>query len=267
MFYIPILISIVCFSVASYYDLRYTEFPDALPYTTIILILGVKFIYAVIFSFWEQLFLSILFGIFFLLIGFALYVTKQWGDGDMWLLSILGLVFSDNMGFTKPVFLVILINFFFVSFFYLVSYALIVGSRNKVVRKDFISSIRKKRTLIVSTFMLLLSLPLLLMLYISMKSIYFNIFPLFLLPFLYLFASIFVEFARSVEKKVFRKRISVKKLSKSHVIENGFWRGLKKEEIEKIKKEKKYVYVKEGVRFAPVFLITEILTILGFSFF
>ena len=76
---------------------------------------------------------------------------------------------------------------------------------------------------------------------------------------------ILLVFARAVEKKGFYKRIPVSKLRVDDMIGEDIpklkvykreIRGLTEKEVRKIKKYRKYVTIKEGVRYGPVFFLT-----------
>lgn len=64
------------------------------------------------------------------------------------------------------------------------------------------------------------------------------------------------------------KRIPINRLKEGDVLlDFKVWRGITKKEIEELKRKKiKYVYIKEGVRYAPTFLFTLILIILEKNF-
>jgi prepilin signal peptidase PulO-like enzyme (type II secretory pathway) len=72
-----------------------------------------------------------------------------------------------------------------------------------------------------------------------------------------------LKFVKVVEEVGFKKRISVSKLKVGDVLaEEKFWKGINEKEIEKIKKSgKKFVWIKEGVRFAPTFFLALIFTL------
>jgi Flp pilus assembly protein protease CpaA len=78
------------------------------------------------------------------------------------------------------------------------------------------------------------------------------------------------QYAGSI-RKGFYKKIPVSKLKIDDMIGEDipklkiykkFIRGLTKKEVQKIKKMKKYVIIREGIRFTPVFFISLIITLL-----
>ena len=73
---------------------------------------------------------------------------------------------------------------------------------------------------------------------------------------------LFWKFAKTVENVGFKKKISVSKLREGDVLESSrIWEGITKEQLRKIKNSgKKYVKIKDGVRFAPSFSLALIFT-------
>ncbi|HDD46289.1 MAG TPA: hypothetical protein ENG42_02350 [Candidatus Aenigmarchaeota archaeon] len=81
------------------------------------------------------------------------------------------------------------------------------------------------------------------------------------LPFLSIAAMLFFYYSKIIDEIVLKKRILTKNLKEGDVLAGSKWRGLNKKEIAKLRKRKKYVWIKEGVRFAPVFPITMLVTL------
>ena len=71
------------------------------------------------------------------------------------------------------------------------------------------------------------------------------------------------KFVKAVENVGFKKKIPVSKLRVGDVPDYyKIWEGVTEKEIRKIKKSgKKYIWIKEGVRFAPAFPIASIFTL------
>ena len=64
-----------------------------------------------------------------------------------------------------------------------------------------------------------------------------------------------------IEKNVFTRKISSSKVREGDVLQEMVWRGLTDKEVEKIKQNRKFVTIKEGIRFVPVFPITVVITL------
>ncbi|MEM5871695.1 MAG: A24 family peptidase [Candidatus Aenigmatarchaeota archaeon] len=264
--YIIFVVGLIGFSLASYWDLRYTEFPDWLPYSMIISTL----FFRGIFSFLDKnpfLFVnSLLFGVILLAIGLFFYFLKQWGDGDAWLLGALGFILPDQLIFgvdTKfPFYTTLIFNFLLVSLIYLIFYSLLLGIRNKKVNKVYVACIKKEKKALIFTITFFFAFS-----WISVFLFYFfdfnlnNLLQFILLPFILTFLLLFSYYAKTVEKELFRKKVKTSELKEGDVLCEGKWKGLTNEDIKKIKKKHRYVWIKEGVRFAPVFLITFLISI------
>ena len=85
---------------------------------------------------------------------------------------------------------------------------------------------------------------------------------LLMLPVLFAGLFMFIRYGRFIEKTVFKKKIPVSELRVGDVPVGQKWRVLSEEEITALKKKGGHVWIKEGVRFSPVFVITLILTFL-----
>jgi Flp pilus assembly protein protease CpaA len=260
-------IGVVGFGLAGYWDLRYTEFPDWLPYSMIILALIVRGG----FSFLENdLWIigdSLIAGLAFLGLGLLLYFSRQWGDGDAWLLGALGFLFPNASGFAVSGFLpfplTLLFNFLFISLVYLIIYSVFLGLRKREVNKVYWNYLKGQSRIVIFLTSLFFAF--------SWGAAFYSYFllsvpvnsltPMILFPFLLTFILLFTSYARVVEENLFKRRISVKDLKSGDVIMKGRWRGLTEKEISKIKRERRYVWVKEGVRFAPVFLFAMLISL------
>ncbi len=262
--WILFLIGSVGFGLASYLDLKTTEFPDWLPYSLIILALLTRGIFSIILNDVWIFLNSVLIGSLFLGFGLLLYFTKQWGDGDAWLLGCLGFLFPDSADFQIsglfPFPVVLFINFFFVSFFYLVIYSLFLGIKNPKVKNLFFNSIKENIKLISMAIIFILIIFSGLILYFNYYFVPFQSNFYLILCFL-IFVIFFFYYAKIIEEYLFKKEISVNDLKEGDVLFEDKWKGLKKEDIEKLKKRGGKVYIKEGVRFALVFLITLWITV------
>ena len=262
-------VGLVGFGLAGYYDLRYTEFHDILPYSLIIIVLLIRGVFAFLSSDFSILINSAITGLLFLGLGFILYLTKQWGDGDAWLLGCFGFLFSDPQsmlflnGFNSlvPFQLAALFNFFIISVVYIILYSFVIGLRTPGIYKDFTSAMNSNKKKLYGS----LSLPILVLaaaFYFFLTAFYQYSFIFSLLTLLLVCLVFFGYYTKSLEKLAFRKKISTKNLKEGDVLIGNRWRSLTKKEVAKLKRTKKYVQIKEGVRFAPVFIITLLITVL-----
>lgn len=261
-------IGLAGFGLAGYLDLKTTEFPDWLPYSMIMLALASRGLFAWFSSDWSVLASSVFIGLAFLAIGLAMYFAKQWGDGDAWLLGAMGFLFSDASGFAYsgrfPFPVAMLFNFFLAAFFYIIAYSLMISLSRPGIWGGFVRSFRRKykgAVMLVggasaAYFAFLIAMFLRFGL-VPPSPLYAAAFPL-----LIAFVVVFSHYGIYIEKYLFKKRIPVSKLRAGDVPIGGKWRVLKPSEVRALKRRGGYVWIKEGVRFSPVFFIALIITIL-----
>ena len=65
-----------------------------------------------------------------------------------------------------------------------------------------------------------------------------------------------------LEKHVFKKKIPTSRLRVGDVLDKGNWVGLTARQIKLLRGRKRYVVIKDGMRFVPVFVIALVLTLL-----
>ncbi len=262
------LVGVAGFGIAGYKDLRTTEFPDWLPYAIIVAALGIRGTFSYFTGDWTFLTNSILVGLAFLGGGLALYYAKQWGDGDAWLLGALGFLFPDAAGLALatplPFPLILLFNLFLVSLLYLIAYSIALGIKNPGQFVHFKKQLRKEAKGIATIFLVFTGLTMgLLVAVMQMVPDPTRFYPLaFGFPPLLLGLLFFVQYGRFIEQHLFRKKIPVKSLRVGDVPAEDKWRVLSAKEIAALRKRGGTITVKEGVRFAPVFAVTVLVTVL-----
>jgi len=260
----------VCgFGLAAYWDLKTTEFPDWLPYSIIVSALAIRGGYTLFTGDMSYIISSVVYGLVFLAAGLVMYLARQWGDGDAWLMGALGFLFPDAAGFMPffgvqaPFWIMLILNFFLISLVYLVLYAVIIGARKPGVWKTFSKNVGARKLVIISSFALILAASLCTALYLSYNfavPIY-DFSGILAMPLIAISMLLFLQYARAVESDLFRRKIKAKDLRAGDVLITGKWRGITQEEVEKLRKKGGDVWIKEGVRFAPVFVITVLVTV------
>jgi Flp pilus assembly protein protease CpaA len=260
-------ISVAGFGLAGYWDLKTTEFPDWLPYVMIVLAVGTRGAFSFLMGDFSYVMNSVIIGSLFLAFGLALYWFKQWGDGDAWLLGVLGFVFPDSGSFIVNTILwfpvAMLFNFFFIAFFYLLMYSIALGLRSPAVSRKFIKELKDAKggmTRIVGGFSIaVVALMGVFSLHFSIPVwdlLYMIIFPPLLFSVL-----LFTRYGRFVENNLFRKKIPARNIKIGDVLVEDKWRGITEKEASAIRKKGGHVWIKEGIRFAPVFVITVVVTL------
>ncbi|MEM5830385.1 MAG: hypothetical protein QXL82_02660 [Candidatus Aenigmatarchaeota archaeon] len=233
------------YTKASIDDIKTTEIRDFDVYFFVSMLI---FLNILQFFYYKDLNILINFAISALIfgsIGFLLYFTGQWGMGDSYLLFSFGLLnLFDNI---LEIMNWVLVTFIFgIYFIFIYSFIFIFVSK-KIEEMKIIESISMFLGLMLLIFSILFAIS---------KEI---IAALFLIL-MFLYVSIpFLNFA----KNSLIKKVKVSELKEGDVLlEFKVWRGITKKEIEELKRKKiKYVYVKEGVRYAPTFLFVLIVFI------
>jgi len=88
-----------------------------------------------------------------------------------------------------------------------------------------------------------------------------NMYNLLSLPAIFAAVIVFVRYGRFVEQNLFRKKVMAKNLRVGDVLIGEKWKGLTEKEISSLRKKGGNVWIKEGVRFAPVFIIALYVTL------
>lgn len=271
-------------AIGGWIDLKTTEIPDIVPLSTAILGIAIHAINAYFTGSWAPLYYSFAVGLAFLAFGYVLFYTGQWGEADALLLAAIGFVlpqplsfFSGLAGASAGYYAVIfIINTFVIGGIYSIIYAFVLALKNRGVLRDFSKKMRSGKkgvaqTLAISAGFLAVLLSALysagaqfsqaLLLYMSAVSIVFGA---------VLFAA--YNFAKSVEEVAFRKKVKPGELKEGDVLAKdaaGFssklYVGITKEQIEKLKSkssESSEIWIKEGIRYGPVFFLSIIATAL-----
>ncbi|MGC8812297.1 MAG: prepilin peptidase [Candidatus Aenigmatarchaeota archaeon] len=256
-------------SLAGIWDLKTTEIPDKIPHSMIL----IAIIISLARSFYEQSYTplvnSLVCGGLLFVFGFILYYSGQWGGGDAKVLSAIGFLipnmlknswFERFFPFPLGEMVSYTINVFFIGTFYMLVYSFILALLNRKIILFFSKEVKASASVIaifsLSLFFVFVGLNIYLSYLfevpVTLKFVLTNS----LLPLIFT-VGIFLtwKFTKSVEEVGFKKRIPVSKLKVGDVLaESKLWEGITQKDLIKIKKSgKKYVVIKEGVRFAPAF--------------
>lgn len=271
----PIFLSVAFIgsSLAALWDLKTTEIPDRIPHVMIAIALVLYGTQSYLtWSYWPIL-KSLTVGLSLLGFGFLMYYFGQWGGGDAKILSAMGFLLPElPKEFTKelllPFSLSYTVNVFLVGAAYMILYALVVALINRGVLTKFLEDMKANRKVLsigsIALFIAFLSINWSLINYFGITFDVSFILKNSLLP---LFATIglFIlwRFSKTVEAIGFKKRIHISKLKVGDVLnESKLWEGITKKDLGKIKRSgKKYVVIKEGIRFAAAFPLALFFTI------
>lgn len=253
-----ICLALIWITFAVIQDVRKREIANWLNFSLIIFAIGFRFFYSLFsedFSFFYQGAIGL--GIFFAL-GNLFYYSRIFAGGDAKLLFALGAIipFSNNFFINLEIFILFILVFFFSGAIYGMIVSSFLAARNfSKFKKEFSKQFKLRKTIFYiscSTAVIFLILS-----FINYFLIYFAVL-VFILPYFYIGA-------KSIEEVCMIKKISPKNLSEGdwlyHDVRIGNkiikknWEGLNKEEI-KMLKNKKFILIKHGIPFGPVFLIS-----------
>jgi Flp pilus assembly protein protease CpaA len=267
---IPFLTALIGSSIAAIYDLKTTEVPDEIPLTMILIAVSF-YTFQTVLTGNFILRDSLIAGLSLLAFGMLMYFFGQWGGADALILSSIGFLLPAAPKFFPKTFfpfpLTYLINSFFVGAAYMLLYSLFFSIKNRIVISKFFSHVKASAKLVL-LFASILFIFLSLLSFFICRFYFQNFLKAILLPASAVCITVLLyfvlEFAKCVEKFGFRKKILVSKLKVGDVLLNfKQFRGIRKEEIEEIKKSgRKYVWIKFGVPYALTFPLTLILTFL-----
>ena len=269
---ILLLVAFIGSSLASICDLKTTEIPDEIPYVMMgIGIIGNLIESYLTWSYWPFL-LSVIVGLSFFGIGFLMYFMGQWGGGDAKLLSAMGFLipqlptqFQISLFFPFPI--SFFFNVFFVGAIYMILYSLIMTIMNKKIWTVFLSDLRaNSRSILILNSALVAAL----ILSTIILTRYYQLLVIDIMTFgvmmILVLSGLFIlwKFVKTVENVGFKKKIPISELKVGDVpLDYKVWEGITEEKLKEIKKSnKKYIWIKEGVRFAPAFPIALLFTLL-----
>jgi Flp pilus assembly protein protease CpaA len=250
---------------ATVQDLRTREIANWLNFSLIIFALGFRFFYSLFvfenFVFFYQGLIGLL---IFFFIGNILYYGRLFAGGDAKLMIALGAVlpFSGNFSDNLKLFAYFLLIFLFIAAFYSLIFSLVLALKNfKSFRKEFNLQVNKYKKIVYSVMLLglvLMAFGLFETIFLSMGIL------VFILPYFYIYA-------KAVDETSMIKKISTRKLVEGDWLYKDLkignkkikarWEGLRKEEIARIRKKYKTILVRQGIPFAPVFLISFLILI------
>jgi hypothetical protein len=199
-----------------------------------------------------------------------MYYFGQWGGGDAKILSAMGflLPFIPSVKTFFPFPLTYLTNVFLIGAGYMLIYALVFAFMNKKILTKFFENVKASSNVIllssIGLFILFFSLNFYLSNYFQFEQdipflIYNSLLPLILTVGLFLVW----KFAKAVEDFGFKRKIPVSKLKVGDVLlEYKKWEGITQKDLDKIKRSrKKFVWIKEGIRFGMSFPLALVFTL------
>jgi len=241
------------------WDLKTTNVPDVVGITMITTGLGLHALESYLIGSWNPLYYSLMFAGVFLLFGLIMYFSGQWGGGDGELLVGIGALLPTSIISTMfPFSVSYFINLLFVGSIYSIIYSFFLIRNNKKILKQFIKSFDKKT---ITAIIILIAATI--VIYLTSNIM------LSIISMLMVLLLVLQKYAKAVDDG-FYKKIPVSKLNiddmigenipKLKIFKNRI-RGLTKAEVKKIKKSKKYVIIRDGIRWSMAFFLTLLFTI------
>ncbi|MFH1801724.1 MAG: prepilin peptidase [archaeon] len=260
-----IALGLIWIVFASVQDLKTHEVANWLSFSLIFFALGFRFFYSLFsdagFGFFYQGLIGL--GIFFIL-GNAFYYGKIFAGGDAKLMIALGAVlpFSKDFFYNLKIFAVFLFIFLFAGGVYGLIWSIVLAKRNfSNFSGEFLRIFSKNKNLAYS--LMIFALILMTAGFLESFLFYFGVL-FFLMPYFYIYA-------KAVDEACMVKRIKTcdlregdwlyENLNVGRKILKSKWEGLSDEEIKKIRKKYRFVRIRQGIPFVPVFLISFLILI------
>ena len=262
------LVALIGSSIAAAFDLKTTEIPDELPILMCIIGIIIYGYQSYVLKNITPLTNCLIWGVGFLVFGWLLYYFGQWGGGDAELLTAMGFLLAGMPNKQLPFPFIYFINLFFVGAIYMIIYAFVLSLKNKKIHKRFWHEV-KRFSKGIALILVCLSIALLFFVYYLGYSFLVSAEAVLLADALCLGIYFLWFFAKAVEDVGFKRRIPVSKLKVGDVlVSSKKWIGINEKQLKTIKRSgKKYVWIKEGVRFAPAFPLALLASYFGLGFF
>ena len=271
--FILLTITLIILILATISDIKTREIPDYLTYSLIFIVISLNLLNSIIYK--NTNYLTILiYLLIFIIIANILYYTKFWGGGDSKLIIGLSLVFVNypkplinyfQPSLPYPFLITYFINLALTSFVYGLIFSIALAIKNKdKFKKEFLTLLPKYKTLRIIT--ITLTIVTIITFYIT------KIQPLILLIILIFFHPYILIFVKATENSSLIKSVHPKKITEGDLlaenikINNQIYSkkslGLEKYQIQQLIKRNKLVLIKYGIPFAPVFLISTIISLI-----
>ncbi len=250
---------------ATIQDGKTREIANWLNFSLLIFALGFRFFYSLFigdgFNFFYQGVMGL---IVFFILGNLLYYAKFFAGGDTKLMIALGPVLAFYPGTIEN-----LLYFGEFLFYFLIiggAYSLIASlgfsiKYFKNFQKEFSKQVKTNKPKV--SFITILGLIIMIFGFWDLLLFYLGVI-IFILPYFYIYA-------KAVDEACMIKKVDVKTLTEGDWLYSNLkigkkvikanWNGLTKKEIDFIKKNKKFVKIRFGIPFTPVFLITYLLLV------
>ena len=254
---------------ASFQDLKTRIVYNWISFSLIVFALGFRFFFSLFNENWIFFYQGIIgLGIFFI-IGNLLYYGRMFAGGDAKLMIALGAVLpiSNSFSINANYFSLFILLFVLTGAVYGTSWSIFLSVKNyKSYSREFTRQFAKYKKVVLV--MLFLGILVALLGFYNRIFLYLG-FLIFISPYLFIYA-------KAVDEACMIKRVNTKKLVegdwlcgdvKAGKIIKSNWHGLSEEEIKLIRKNHRFVKIKEGIPFVPVFLVSFLIYFIFTVFF
>lgn len=250
------ILAIFFSSIAGLWDLKTTEVPDEIPYIMTAIGLCYWFFFSVSTGSMQPFFSSLIIGSVVLLVGIILYAKGKWGGADAWVLAAIFFmvpVYAGQFILTNYI-----INFFIVSLVYMAFYTVILGAKNHIFGK-FYEELKKNVAVVLAVPAAYLAFS---MAFIYTTRYFYSMTLLGVTFAFIVLMMLFWVYAKVIEKNLFIKKIKSSELKVGDVLAETNWVGVTEKDVLALRKTKRFITIKDGVRFVPVFPLTLAITLL-----
>ena len=264
-----ILLGFVWILFAVIQDLRKKEIANWLNFSLIIFALAFRFFYSL---FSNQGYASLFQGLIglgaFFIIGNLLYYGKVFAGGDAKLMIALGAIipFSPNLYININLVLMFFLFFLIAGALYGITFSLYLGLKNrKNFVREFSNLFKKNKKLFYIS--LIAGIAIIAFSSFEIILIYLGIL-IFISPYIYISA-------KAIDESCMITKVSTRSLTEGDWLYKNIrvgnrlikesWEGLTKEEIVLLRKKKKYVLIRQGIPFSPVFFISYVALVILFT--
>ena len=268
---ILVILAFIGLTISSIVDIKKREIPNWTNFSMVAAALAIRLMHSTLTQEWYYFLYGLLGFAIMLAIGNLMYYTKQWGGGDSKLLFAIGAIFATKPYFVKDFKLPFLVTFFLAILMtgavYSLVYSLVLAIQN---RKKFWKELKylnnKHRTLRTVVVFFAFIVAAMGFSIISTASTPILIFAAVLIISVY-----WIMFAKAIEASCLIKSIPVSKLTEGDwILDEKIIKkykipktGIELKQIKALKKSNiKKITIKEGIPFAPAFLITLIIILL-----
>ncbi|MBW6462191.1 MAG: hypothetical protein K0B07_04045 [DPANN group archaeon] len=280
--YIILLIALVGTGLAGWQDFKTTGVEDKY---AVFMGLGGIFIHLInsyITGVWSGFYYSLIVGFTFLVFGYIMYYSHQWGEADVLILGALGFLIPTSLSiFAKSLAFpyypaLFLATVFIIGGVYSIFYSVGVAFRTKDFFKKLTECLVSHSWIFLNVSVLIFIISIFSLSYvINNLNVYVDLIARqFLIIYMFFVAGfVLIAFSKTIDQFAFRKQVNTSDLIEGDVLAENIiftddkyskkfkgklFIGLEAEDIKSIRQIKDKVWVKQGIPFVPAFFFSVI---------